>query len=243
MDHIALKNTIRINLESVVERVHSAAQRKGRSPDSVLLVAVSKTQPAELIQVAYDAGIRDFGENRLEEALPKMEALSDLDDIRWHMIGHIQSRKAQHAVSGFELVHSVDRLKLARRLNQFAVRSNTILPILLECNVSGEDSKSGWAATDSDTWGAIIPEFSQIVALPNLEIKGLMTMAPWVKDDAILRPVFQRLKQFQSFLQRETDGNWNELSMGMTDDFEIAIEEGASIVRIGRAIFGSRKSI
>jgi pyridoxal phosphate enzyme (YggS family) len=157
------------------------------------------------------------------------------------MVGHIQSRKARSAVQHFSLVHSLDRWKLAQRLDRFAGEEGLRLPVLLECNVSGEESKYGWNLQDEPSWHIFLPEIERILSLENIEIQGLMTMAPWVLDEDVLRSCFRKLRELNAFLSHNLHVSWKELSMGMTDDFEIAIEEGATMVRIGRAIFGERQ--
>ena len=228
------------NLASVRERIAAAARRAGREPDSVRLVAVSKGQRPEAVREAFQAGVRDFGENRVEEALPKQPALADLGGLRWHMIGHIQSRKARLVVPAFALVHSVDRLKLAKLLDQHAATTGRKLPVLLECNVSGEATKEGWDFSDRERWGEAEKELAEVLDLPNLEVQGLMTMAPWSTDQTMVRGIFRKLRELRDDLAAHLPGCWDELSMGMTDDFELAVEEGATMVRIGRAIFGPR---
>ncbi len=222
-------------------RVWSSAERAGRNPDPIRIVAVSKSQPADVVRAGYQAGLRMLGENRVEEAVPKQEQLSDLEGIEWHMVGHIQSRKATTVAEAFDLVHSVDRSKIAQRLNRAAEQVGRRLPVLLECNVSGEAAKYGWALAQESSWPGIVDEFADLVRLPNLEILGLMTMAPMTNTPESVRPVFRRLRQLQEFLCQSLPAEWSELSMGMTDDFEIAVEEGATILRIGRAIFGPRQ--
>ena len=215
------------------ERIAAAARRAGRDPAEITLVAVSKTQPVEVIGVAYELGLRDFGENRLEEAESKLDRLPD--DIRWHMVGHVQSRKAAQAVRPYALVHSVDSVKLARRLDRFAGEIGRTLPVLLEVNVSGEASKYGLQPADVEAAVEAMRGFQ------HLQIQGLMTMAPIVPDPEEARPVFVALRELREQLAaRFPDLDWRHLSMGMTDDFEVAVEEGATIVRIGRAIFGER---
>lgn len=228
------------NLGSVRERIAAAARRAGRSPGEVTLVAVTKTQPPEVIQAAYDLGLRHFGENRVGEAEDKIGELPR--DITWHMIGHIQSRKANRIAPQFQVVHSVDRLKLAQRLDRVHPDDSPPLPILLEVNISGEESKYGFAANrwDSDPAerAALVGEVEEMLALRRLHLQGLMTMAPIVPDAESARPVFLRLRQLRDELATTfPSADWHHLSMGMTDDFEVAIEEGATLVRIGRAIF------
>jgi pyridoxal phosphate enzyme (YggS family) len=232
--------TLEDNLHSVQERMAAAAARAGRDPAEVTLVAVTKTQPPEVIRASYDLGLRHFGENRVEEAEAKLGGLPE--DINWHMIGHIQSRKAKRVVPLFHLVHSVDSVKLARRLDRLCEDRQEPFPILLECNVSGEAAKYGFAAQawseDKTQRDELLLAVRDIVALPNLQIRGLMTMAPIVADPEETRPVFVRLRELRDMFSQAFPGaDWQHLSMGMTDDFEVAIEEGATLVRVGRAIF------
>ena len=226
----------------VRERIARAEQAAGRAPGSVTLVAVSKTQPVESVAAGVQAGLVDLGENRVEEALPKMAVLAGTG-ARWHLIGHVQSRKARDVVGGgFALVHSVDSAGLADRLSGLAQARQTRLAVLLECNVSGEATKSGFGAADPAQWPDLLPEMRLVARLPGLDVRGFMTMAPMAVKPAEARPVFERLRRLRDFvasrLEREP---WPELSMGMTDDFEAAIAEGATLVRIGRAIFGERQ--
>ncbi|HSR29478.1 MAG TPA: YggS family pyridoxal phosphate-dependent enzyme [Anaerolineae bacterium] len=228
------------NLQSVQARIAAAASRARRDPKSITLVAVTKAQSPVAIRAAYDLGIRHFGENRVEEAEAKVGTLPR--DITWHMIGHIQSRKASRVGPLFDLVHSVDSLKLARRLDRLTAERAKPLPVLLECNVSGEETKYGFDASAWTKNGAqrqtLMAAMEEIVALPNLQVQGLMTMAPIVADPEQARPVFVRLRQLRDELAKAFPGAaWRDLSMGMTDDFEVAVEEGATLVRVGRAIF------
>lgn len=223
----------------VQERLAAAARRAGRS-DTILLVAVSKGQPTAHIRAAYACGLRDFGESRVEEAAPKIEELADLADLRWHLIGHVQSRKADRASGRFELIHSVDRLKIARLLDAYAAERGVVQPVLLECNVSGEASKAGWPMSRPEDWDERMGEMEQVASCAHLVLRGLMTMAPISDEPELVRSVFRRLRELRDYIARRLAGDWSELSMGMTDDFEIAVEEGATIVRIGRAIFGER---
>jgi pyridoxal phosphate enzyme (YggS family) len=228
------------NLRAVQDRIVAAARRSGRDPAEITLVAVTKTQPPETIRAAYDLGLRHFGENRVEEAEPKVPALPA--DITWHMIGHVQSRKAVRVAPLFGLVHSVDSVKLARRLDRFAAGQGEPLPVLLELNVSGELSKygfpaGGWPKDDAQK-GSLLTAVEEVLTLPHLDVQGLMTMAPIVSDPEQARPVFVQLRRIRDDLaQVFPASSWRHLSMGMTDDFEVAIEEGATLVRVGRAIF------
>ena len=227
-------------LGAVRSRIIEAANRAGRRPEEIELVAITKGYPADFIRIAHNLGLRHFGENRVEEALPKLDALTDMKDLVWHMVGHVQSRKAKDVAPHFALVHSVDRLKLARRLDRFAGEADRRLPVLLECNVSGEQSKAGWALWERDQWSQVLPLFSEVLAMEHLEVRGLMTMAPWTSDMDRVRAVFQNLRELRDFLEVHLPGHWQALSMGMSSDYEIAIEEGATLVRIGQAIFGPR---
>ena len=226
----------------------AAARRTGRDPAEVTLVAVSKTHPLETILQAVELGVRHFGENRIEEALPKLPAVQTQianvsPTVTWHMIGHVQSRKADDVADLFDWVHSVDSLKLAERLDRFAGRRGRTLNVLLEFNVSGEASKYGFSANPDSIRDDVLDEVAAIAELPHLQLDGLMTMAPLVAEAEQARPVFRALRALRDRLeQRFPQCSWRHLSMGMTDDFEVAIEEGATLVRIGRAIFGERRS-
>jgi len=218
--------TIDQNVREVERRIAGACQRAGRSTDEVTLVAVTKAIEVPAIEAAFAAGIRNFGENRVQEAKPKIERLEALrPHLTWHMVGHLQTNKAKTALDIFDIIHSVDSLRLAEALSR---RSQKKLPVLIEVNVSAEATKSGFPLPEVDE------AVRQIGRLPSIEIEGLMTIAPWVSDAEEVRPVFRQLRQLGDAL------GLRHLSMGMTDDFEVAIEEGATLVRIGRAIFGER---
>lgn len=222
------------NIAHVRGQIAEAARRAGRDPAEVTLVAVSKTRPVELVEMAYNLGVTDFGENRVQEALPKIAHFHP-PTLRWHLIGHLQSNKAGKVVEPFFCIHSVDSLHLARRLSRYAQEEGKNLSILLQVNVAGEASKEGMAPEET-------PELArQIAALPALTIEGLMTIAPLVENPEEVRPVFRELRRLRDRLRGEiTSSAWTHLSMGMTDDYSVAIEEGATIVRVGRAIFGQR---
>lgn len=229
------------NYHQVLERIAAAAGKAGRRAEEVRLVVVTKGHPVETVKAAIEAGARDFGENYVEEALPKMDALSESEEKRWHMIGHVQSRKAGPVSENFDWVHSLDSLKLGARLDRFAREAGRRLPVLLECNVSGEESKYGWEAFPETRWRALAEELAPLLDLPGLAVRGLMTMAPFSSDPETARPHFERLRRLMDCLAREFPGaDWRELSMGMSADFEVAIEEGATMVRIGTAILGER---
>jgi pyridoxal phosphate enzyme (YggS family) len=231
---------VRERLQEVKERIAAAAQRAGRDVKAIRIVGITKSHPQEYVRAAHNAGLRLIGENRVEEALLKRASTDDLDDLQWHMVGHIQSRKARSVVQVFDVVHSVDRHKIADRLNREAAEAGIRLPVMLECNVSGEASKWGWSLSNEEIWEAALPELTGISEMPYLEVIGLMTMAPLVVEPERVRPVFRRLRALQEYLKNTIPGQWDELSMGMTDDYEIAVEEGATLLRIGRAIFGPR---
>jgi pyridoxal phosphate enzyme (YggS family) len=232
---------IRLRYDQVRERIDAAARKVGRSPDSVRLVVVTKTHPLETIRAALEAGIRDLGENYAEEAVEKIQAVGPLDGLCWHMIGHVQSRKADLVAQNFNFVHSLDSLKLANRLERFAAEAGRVLPILLECNVSGEESKYGYPAYEQAQWQALSFEAQQIVQLPHLEIRGLMTMPPLYDDDEKTRPFFKKLRELRDNLSKQVpQAKWDELSMGTSADFTAAVEEGATLVRVGTAILGAR---
>jgi hypothetical protein len=229
------------NYHTVLERMARAARLVGRSPDAVRLVVVTKSHPLAAMQVAAAAGARDIGENYVEEAVEKKLALPDSPGVAWHMIGHVQSRKAQAVCEHFDYLHSLDSSKLANRLDRFAGESGRMLPVLLECNVSGEATKSGFAAWDETHWPELLIELGQIAGLTHIQVRGLMTMAPFLPDPEQARPYVQRLRRLQVFLARHLPRcDWSELSMGMSADYEVAIQEGATWVRIGTAILGPR---
>ena len=223
-------------LENIRERIHRVADSCNRDPDSIRLVAVSKTVPAETVKTAIEAGAKILGENYVQEAREKFDALVHYP-VSWHFIGHLQSNKAKYAVRLFDLIHSVDSLKLARALDKEAKKVDKIQPILIQVNISGEETKSGISATEVP---GLILEVSQ---LENLSLEGLMTMPPYFYQPEKVRPYFAALRELRDRLKDQPIPNvsMDELSMGMTGDFEVAIEEGATLVRIGTAIFGERK--
>jgi pyridoxal phosphate enzyme (YggS family) len=232
---------IRTNAERVLEKIDRAARSVDRKPEQVKLIVVTKGHPVDIVREAVAAGLHVFGENYTDEGSAKILAFSEKAGLEWHMIGHIQSRKVKKVCEYFDYVHSLDSLKLADRLDRAAAEMKRKLPVLLECNVSGEESKFGWPAWQEDLWPGLLEEVAQVVALSNLEIHGLMTMAPYLPDSELARPYFQRLNRLQAFFtERLPETNWCELSMGMSADFETAIEEGATMVRIGTAIMGPR---
>ena len=233
---------IKSNLNVVKTRVADAASRSGRTIESVKIVTVTKKKSLEFLLAAYECGVRDFGENYAEEGLEKIIALKDLQDIRWHMIGHIQSRKAKIVAKHFDFVHSVDSIKIADLLNRASEEVGKELPILFEVNISGEESKSGFPAWERDQWPDIVMTINIIKGFQQLIPQGLMTMPPLFSDPEMTRIYYQRLTALRGYLMSKLpDMNWQELSMGTSSDYQVAIEEGATIVRIGEAIVGPRR--
>lgn len=220
-------------------RVHAACHHSERDPKSVQLLAVSKRQPVRSILAAYRCGLRSFGENYAEEAAEKMEQLANLPDIMWEMVGHIQSRKARLVVAGYQRIHSLDSLKLAQLLNQ--LREGEPQEVLLEVNVSGEESKGGFAAVTEADQNALLSVIQKMAGLDHLRITGLMAMPPLQHDPEQNRVYFRRLSDLAVWLNAQQDAcTFDQLSMGTSSDFEVAIEEGATIIRLGESIFGPR---
>ncbi len=233
--------SIRGRFDKVQEKINAACRRAGRKPESVRVVVVTKTQPIELVGAAIEAGARLIGENYAEEAAPKIEALYMHPGIEWHMVGHVQSRKAALVARYFSFVHSVDSLRLAQRLDKAAAETGRTLPVLLEVNVSGEQSKyglPGWKAQHSAELAGLA---ESIAGLSYLRLRGLMTMPPLDPDPDSARPYFRKLQSLLNQLSRKVGTTeWSELSMGTSTDYEVAVEEGATLVRIGQAILGPR---
>lgn len=225
-------SAIEENLERVRANIAAAAQKAGRSADAIRLVAVSKTHPAESVREAYHAGQNLFGESRVQEARAKIPELPS--NIEWHFIGHLQKNKIRHALPLFEMFHSVDSLALARDINRIADEMGSRPRVLLEVNVSGEGSKFGFRP---ETFRA---EIENLLALPRLTIEGLMSIPPLAPEAESSRRFFVQLRELRDALQKEFDLPLSELSMGMTNDYPIAVEEGATLVRVGTAIFGER---
>jgi len=233
---------IRARLESVHEQIALVAQSAGRNPSSVRLVVVTKTHPLESVQAAIAAGAQNLGENYAEEAVAKMGVIG-AGPAKWHMIGHVQSRKADLVASHFDLMHSLDSLKLANRLDRFSAQAGRRLPVLLEVNVSGEGSKFGYPAWDESQWPALAEEARQAAALPNLQVCGLMTMPPFADEAEESRSFFVITRRLQEYLARHVpEAGWGQLSMGTSVDFTVAVEEGATLVRVGTAIMGQRQA-
>ena len=222
------------HLKQVEDNIAKACARAGRDRSEVTLIAVSKTKPVEMLQEIYDEGVRTFGENKVQEICEKYEQLPR--DIEWHMIGHLQRNKVKQVIDKAALIHSVDSYRLAQEISVQAQKKNLCMPILIEVNIAQEESKFGIFADDT------IQLVEEIAALPNLEIKGLMTIAPFVTDPEENRTYFRQIKQLSVDIKNKNIDNvsMDVLSMGMTGDYEVAIEEGATMVRVGTGIFGAR---
>ncbi len=222
------------NLQQVEERIEAACRRANRDRSEVSLIAVSKTKPTEQLREIYDAGVRLFGENKVQEICEKYDQLPS--DIKWHMIGHLQRNKVKQVIDKVVLIHSVDSYRLAQEISVQAQKKNICMPILIEVNIAKEESKYGIVCDDA------IQLVEEIASLPNLAIKGLMTIAPAVSDPEENRPYFRQIRQLSVDIKNKNIDNvsMDILSMGMTGDYEVAIEEGATMVRVGTGIFGAR---
>lgn len=225
---------IQENIRDVETNIKSACERSGRNPEDVKLIAVSKTKPVSMLQEAYDYGCRDFGENKVQELVDKWEQMPK--DIRWHMIGHLQRNKVKYIVDKVYLIHSVDSLKLAEEISKEAFKKGVTVSILIEVNVAQEETKFG------TTCNEVCDLVEKIAKLPGIKIKGLMTIAPYVENSEENRQYFEKMRQiYVDIIQKNIDNVYmEELSMGMTGDYETAITEGATYIRIGTAIFGER---
>jgi pyridoxal phosphate enzyme (YggS family) len=221
------------NLAAIQQRIVAASARSGRTPDSVILLAVTKSQPPEVVREAADCGQILFGENKVQEAKAKISSCPGR--LRWHFIGHLQSNKCRDAVQLFEMIQSVDSLPLAQEISQRAEQAARKMPVLLEINVAGEASKFGYSPDK------LLTELKAISALPRIEIQGLMTVPPWSPEPEKSRSHFRRLRELKQQCEQVLGGSLPHLSMGMSGDFEVAIEEGATLVRIGTALFGPRR--
>lgn len=222
------------NLSEIEKRISISCETSGRNRQDVLLIAVSKTKPLPLLEEAYTCGIRDFGENRVQELAQKAENMPS--DIRWHMIGHLQKNKVKAAVRHAYMIHSVDSLSLAETISTEAVKQSKTVQILLEVNIAAEESKFGYSPSKA------LSELPLIAALPNLKIKGLMTIAPFTETAESNREYFRQLRELAVDITNKNIDNvdMEVLSMGMSGDFQVAIEEGATMVRVGTSIFGER---
>jgi hypothetical protein len=226
---------IAANLNNVQQRVAAACARAGRDPSSVTLVTVSKGHPADVVRAAADLGVSLFGENRVQEAKIKISQCPSR--LQWHLIGHLQSNKCRDAVHFFAMIQSVDSLSLAREINKWAEKSAKTMPVLLEVNVAGESSKFGYSPEN------VLLELKEINALLKIEVRGLMTVAPWTQEAEKVRPVFRRLGQLKRQCEEILGAPLPHLSMGMSGDFEVAVEEGATMIRLGSAVLGPRKAV
>ena len=222
------------NLQQVEANICKACENAGRKRSDVTLIAVSKTKPIEMLQTVYDLGPRDFGENKVQEMCEKMEVLPK--DIRWHMIGHLQRNKVKYLIGKVVLIHSVDSLRLAEQIEHEAAKADIVMPVLIEVNVAEEESKFG---TTSEAAMQLVEAVSK---MPHIKIRGLMTIAPFTDNPEDNRIYFRKLKQLSVDIKSKNIDNvdMDELSMGMTGDYEVAIEEGATMVRVGTGIFGKR---
>ena len=225
---------LKTNFEEVEQKILAACERAGRSRDEVTLIAVSKTKPVEMLKEAYDLGARIFGENKVQEIMDKYDALPD--DISWHMIGHLQRNKVKYIIDKVSMIHSVDSVRLAETIEKEAAKKDVIMDILIEVNVADEDTKFGVTLQETE---ALVSEIAQF---PHIRIRGLMTIAPFVENPEENRIYFQRLRNLAVDIDRKKSDNVNMsiLSMGMTNDYEVAIEEGATMVRVGTGLFGAR---
>jgi PLP dependent protein len=223
------------NLDSIQQRIHAACERAGREPSSVTLLGVTKGQPPEAVNEAARLGLVFFGENKIQEAKAKIPLCPG--KLRWHFIGHLQTNKCRDAVDLFGMIQSVDSLHLAQEISKRAEQASKAMPILLEVNLAGEASKFGYRPDKLEA------ELNQINALPRIEIHGLMTVPPWSPNAESVRPMFRRLRELKERAEQVIGAPLPQLSMGMSGDFEVAIEEGATIVRVGTALFGARKSV
>jgi len=227
--------TIKKKLEKINEKIKKAALKANRSPEDIKLVAVTKTATVEQIKEAISAGVKTIGENKVQEAKGKYQVLSaDIADIEWHLVGHLQTNKVKYAIEIFDLIHSVDSIKLAEEIDKRSLQFGIMTNILVEVNVSGEETKYGIKPEEVEPFLKEISEFSRI------KVRGLMTIAPIAEDKEEVRPYFRKLRELSEKIENKNIKNvkMDYLSMGMTDDFEVAIEEGANMVRIGRGIFG-----
>ncbi|VVS91034.1 YggS family pyridoxal phosphate-dependent enzyme [Desulfoluna spongiiphila] len=222
-------------IQRIEKQIREAAEKAGRNPDEIRLVAVSKIKPAEMVKEAMDAGQKIFGENYIQEAVAKIEEIGSTS-IEWHFIGHLQSKKSKYAAGAFALIHSVDSLKLAREIDKQAAKKGVVQPILIQVNTSGEESKSGTTAEDA------VELVREVATLEHIAVKGLMTMPAFFDDPEGARPYFRELRLIRDRIAALglPGVEMKELSMGMSGDFEVAIEEGATLVRVGTAIFGAR---
>jgi len=235
------KEKIQQNLEQVQYGIRLAAERVDRDLSSIRLVVVTKSHSVEAARAALEAGARILGENYAEEGLSKIQEMGPVSGIEWHMIGHVQSRKASDVAGNFNLIHSLDSVRLAERINRVAEAKGLSQDALVQVNVSGEESKFGFPCWKDDQIAAFISEIRKITFLRSIKLHGLMTIPPYTENGEATRPYFQRLRRIRDYLADSVqDTDFSELSMGMSADFEIAVEEGATLVRVGTAVLGER---
>ncbi|NPA12953.1 MAG: YggS family pyridoxal phosphate-dependent enzyme [Aquificae bacterium] len=225
---------IKERVRSILDRIHTSAKKVGRNPEEVILLAASKTQPVEKIREAFEGGIRYFGENRVQEGMKKIQQLTDLP-IHWHLIGGLQTNKVKYAVKHFEMIHSLDRKPLADEIDKRAGKIGKIQPVLIEVNVGEEESKYGVSPSQ------LKELFEYTLNKGNIKVEGLMCIPPYSEDKEASRGYFAQLREMRDSLEREFGVKLPHLSMGMSHDFDVAVEEGATIVRVGTAIFGERQ--
>ncbi len=225
---------IQKNIAQVEEKIAAAAKRAGRNPEDVLLLAVSKTKPVELIRQAVDCGLHALGENKVQEIMDKYAPMGE--GIHWHLIGHLQTNKVKYIIDKVDMIHSVESMKLAEEINKRAAAAGVVMDVLVEVNIAGEESKFGVKAEDTEAF------LREIAPLPNIRVRGLMTVAPFVENPEENRTYFRKMRELLVDInaKRIDNVNMDTLSMGMTGDYEVAIEEGATIVRVGTGIFGER---
>lgn len=222
------------NLHQVQENIKKACEKANRNPSEVTLIAVSKTKPVSMLQEAYDEGVRTFGENKVQEIMDKYGQLPQ--DIEWHMIGHLQRNKVKYIADKVTMIHSLDSLRLAETIESEASKHNRVIPVLIEVNVAMEESKFGISVDE------VLPFVQELSKFPHLRVNGLMTIAPYVENPEENRQIFRKLKKLSVDIEEKNINNINMsvLSMGMTGDYQVAIEEGATMVRVGTGIFGER---
>jgi pyridoxal phosphate enzyme (YggS family) len=234
--------SIRERYLATLDKISGAAKKAGRDPQAVKLVVVTKSQPVEIVKAAIEAGAKILGENYPEEGVMKIQSLAEFSAVEWHMIGHVQSRKTQLVAGNFNFLHSLDSTKLAKKLDRFCGEAGKTLSVLLEFNVGGEDSKGGWPAWDETRWQELSAQLNEVFALPHLKVRGLMAMPPLGETAEFSRLYFQKVKRLQEYLSAQfKQMDFSELSMGTSMDYEVAVEEGATYVRVGTAIVGARK--
>ena len=234
------KSVIQNNIETILKNIDAAAERSGRKAADVKLMAVTKTKPAEVISCLIDAGQRCFGENYPDETAEKIAVFRTAADVDLAMIGHLQSRKAKIVADLFDEYHSLDRPEIAVKMESLCAERNRVMPVFIECNVGNEDSKSGWHFADDSVPDDFLRDFEKISQMPHLDVRGLMILPPYTEDGEVNRKYFVRTRNIADYLNRNCGAHLSQLSMGTSSDYAVAVEEGASIVRIGTALVGPR---